>query len=429
MSDPFETKKRKSNGEGDPERPANAGKAKEKSKKRVRIGNSEVLGGFGDEYNQASDILYPSGEFSRNSGERHSGGEEDTEDLETAKARRGAVKLDGYGSESDTDDEDGDVEMGGTSGGGDDDMFGDSFDAPEAQKKKGKKDPNFMKRDEITGQEFGEFDEYDEGGVKIMAFNMDEELEEGNFDESGHFVRKKDVHQMHDNWLQGVSRTDIEKAKAAHERQEARADAEEALAQREGQGDDANNIWLTALQYMQPGETVYAAMKRWGGNKKSQPKWKKNKKNAAKEEEPEEAPEVVAQRKKAVEELTGLSDKLMSFGQFSFQDLTYEQVVRNLRVAEILGDDWQPGDPVPAPKTASNSTDRSLWEYKWGKDSEELFGPFPGEDMKAWDEQGYFDQGELWVRKVTQGTPLDASTGFTPKVGISFTNEQPKSGL
>ena len=96
-----------------------------------------------------------------------------------------------------------------------------------------------------------------------------------------------------------------------------------------------------------------------------------------------------------------------------FQSLTYEQIVRNLRIAKLLGmeisifhirprkqqsdlpifdppadDAWQPGDAIPEPHHASSSTTpETLWEYKWGPESEELFGPYTGTEMRTWNEQ------------------------------------------
>ncbi|KAJ3043249.1 hypothetical protein HDV00_005569 [Rhizophlyctis rosea] len=374
------------------------GAPEKKAKKRVRIqAETEVFGGA-----HVEDAMGGAGREV-----------DDNEDLETAKARRGAVNLAGYGSESDTEDE-GDA----PAKGDDDDMFGDSF-TEEPKRKKG--DVKFLTKEEIEGQEFDQDEEYNETGVKITPFNMDEEMEEGNIDESGHYIRKKDEHQMHDNWLQGVSKSDIERAKNAHERQLARERALDALGGYDES--DENQVWLNALRYMQPGETLFAAMKRLGGNKKTTSlanKWKKKKAAAMEVDEPLEDAAAAAERRQAVEQLTALSDKLMSLGQFDFQSLTYEQIVRNLRRAELLDDSWQPGDAVPDSRSAPTSALDTLWEYKWGEESEELFGPYTGQEMRAWNEQGFFNEGGALVRQVKAGTPLDAMSGFIPVGETTF---------
>ena len=141
---------------------------------------------------------------------------------------------------------------------------------------------------------------------------------------------------MHDNWLQGVSKTDIEKvntaaaspdssysskqnstffkqAKAAHNRQIARAEAQQALSDQYDTS-DANQLWLNALKYLQSGETIFSvcvslslhahlepylilcfllqAIQRWGGAKKGKTsladKWKKKKKSAMDVDEAQE---------------------------------------------------------------------------------------------------------------------------------------------
>ncbi|KAJ3053378.1 hypothetical protein HK097_004428 [Rhizophlyctis rosea] len=370
-----------------------------KAKKRVRIGETEVFGGNFDD-----DVMGGSGKEV-----------DDSEDLETAKTRRGAVKLDGYASESESSEDEDEAPLKSAE---DDDMFGDSFEDKKKQPKRKKGQIKYMRSDEIEGQEFAPTEDYDEDGMKITPFNVDEEMEEGAFDESGNYIRKKDEHQMHDNWLQGVSKTDIEKAKAAHDRQIARANAQQALSDKTDTS-DANQLWLNALKYLQSGETIFSAMQRWGGGKKAKAalanKWKKKKSAAMDVDEAQEDPAVAAEKKNAVEQLTALSDKLMSLGQFDFESLTYEQIVRNLRIANLLDDAWQPGDAVPEPQQSSSSTaPDTLWEYKWGTESEELFGPYTGQEMRNWNAQGFFKEGGAMVREVNATTSLDAMSGFVP---------------
>ena len=76
------------------------------------------------------------------------------------------------------------------------------------------------------------------------------------FDESGHYIRKKDDQAIHDNWLQGVTKNQILRAKAAHQRQEARAQIESAHEERALMNVDSNRLWYQILSYMNPGESV-----------------------------------------------------------------------------------------------------------------------------------------------------------------------------
>jgi hypothetical protein len=48
-------------------------------------------------------------------------------------------------------------------------------------------------------------------------------------------------------------------------------------------------------------------------------------------------------------------------------------------------DDWEPGMPVPEPK-AKGASAVSLWEYKWGESSDEIFGPYRSDQLLEWKE-------------------------------------------
>ncbi|KAI8587002.1 hypothetical protein BDZ88DRAFT_454478 [Geranomyces variabilis] len=290
-----------------------------KSKKRVRIGETQFLGtGIGS--GSASPEL---------------GNVDDSVDLETLKGRRGAVRLDGYDSESDSDEDNADA-----AADNDDDMFAEASaegagDAPH----KGKKGTAKLRSDQIEGQEWLPDAEDFSGEVKLTPFNMEEEMEEGDFDESGHYIRKRDEHLIHDSWLQGVTKDQMEKARAAHERQQIQSDepsdADENIK-------DPNLIWLKVIQVMKPKESIPKALRRLAGAKKplgNRNKWKKDKKGE--ERVAEEDPQA-AQRKQDLDKLTSYSDRLMGLGVTDVYDLTYEQVVRTLRSADLLYEDWQP---------------------------------------------------------------------------------------
>ncbi|RGB28932.1 hypothetical protein C1646_608986, partial [Rhizophagus diaphanus] len=283
--------------------------------------------------------------------------------LEKAKTRRGAVKLQGYASdETDTSDDDGtalfnrrkeniaeDV----------DDMFADD-DIPKKENSKdldGKKKVRYLELDEIEGQEYTSKDAYDEesGETIIEAFNMKAEMEEGRFDEAGNYIRnKKDPNAFHDNWLQGVSRKDIEKAKRAHEKQEQERKLKEAEEASKGPLDRIS-IWKELLTIMKRGETLLDALQRLGGklnnkgkNKRGQKQY--NRKKGKTDEETEmiidkelTSEEILEQEcKKQIERLTDLSDKMMALGHFNVYDDTWEQILRNLKREGIVPEDWVP---------------------------------------------------------------------------------------
>jgi CD2 antigen cytoplasmic tail-binding protein 2 len=365
--------------------------------------------------------------------------------LEKAKPRRGAVKLQGYTSdETDTSEDDGMALFNRRKGGSKDtaeeeDMFADDDALPEQKDSKdisGKKKVRYLDLDEIEGQEYTSKDAYDEesGETIIEAFNMKAEMEEGKFDEAGNYVRnKKDPNAFHDNWLQGVSRKDIEKAKRAHEKQEQERKLKEAEEASKGPLDRIS-IWKEILTIMKRGETLLDTLQRLGGgpsnkgkNKRGQKQYKKKKGKASETTEmvvdkEELTPEEIAdqERKKQIERLTDLSDKMMALGHFNVYDDSWEQILRNLKREGVVPEDWVPvsveeeNDNTSCNEVSSSvttnfenistnyNTQQSYWEYKWsdtsGANSNEIYGPFSGEDMKAWNDQGFFTQGIL-VRK------------------------------
>ncbi|KAJ3288177.1 hypothetical protein HDU79_005032 [Rhizoclosmatium sp. JEL0117] len=353
-----------------------------------------------------------------------SGEGEDDDDLEYGtRKRKGAVKQ-GY---TDSDDEDG--------GGADSDLDSDKDDAAESESNtkeandadddmfaenqdkanKTRKAPQFLSKDKLDqlGAE-GDHDEDIEQGVKIMPFNMDDELDEGAFDENFNYVRTRDQHEVHDKWLDGINNKYIQLAKVASDRIKARVEALDAL---EEDAEDEPSCWKKVLRNMKPRESVATALKRLGGPKKV-PAWKKNQKKKATDvpAAAEESPEAEAERKRGLAELISVTDRLTGFGRYDVMEQTYESIVRSLRISQHLHDDWLPGDAVPITSSQSQTTSKILWEYKLGKDSEDVMGPFPGSQMMEWKQGGYFSEesgkSDVWVRLVEASTPVDSIRGF-----------------
>ncbi|KAF9586013.1 hypothetical protein BGW38_010407 [Lunasporangiospora selenospora] len=388
---------------------------------------------------------------------------DDSDLLETRKTRRGAVTIVEGEESSDeegefikkkkklfVDDLDPEAEDGnGAAGGGDDeiDMFGDPEEIArkdvikkrkEALKNKHK--TRAFDKSEIDGQDLNldelDEDDYDsDGNLKIEAFNMKEELEEGGeIDKSGNFIRKLDPERFHDNWLEGVSKKQIQQARLAHERRNKRAEQEEKEAAANDMSE--TDIFIELVNILKPSETVVGALQRLGGGKKAGNKaskpnrkksWQKNKmdediqETAAVGQESEED----KARKLAIEKLTDLCDKMMAKGHFEIYEGTYEQFVRNLRRADVIPDDWEIGTPVLRPgeqPPAALEDDPLLslttsWEYKWAnpsdsQETDKVYGPYSGADMKSWRDQGFFSQGIL-VRMVGDATfESDSAVSF-----------------
>ncbi|CAG8514943.1 12958_t:CDS:1 [Racocetra persica] len=296
--------------------------------------------------------------------------------LESAKKRRGAVKLEGYASdETDTSDDDGTERFNRRSGGEGskgkateedlEDMFAEEDPSSTSKQKvsysSDKKKIRYLDSDEIVGQDYSSKDMFDDdsGEPVIEAFNMKAELEEGKFDEAGNYIRnKKDPEAFHDNWLQGISRKDIEKARIAHEKQEKERLLKEA---QEASNDpmDRVSIWKELLTIMKCGETLLDTFQRLGGgtgakskNKRTSRQYSKKPKGKSMEisepPQPPEQKELSAEeiqeqdRKKCIERLTDLSDKMMALGHFDVYSDTWEQIWSNLKKEGAVSDDWNP---------------------------------------------------------------------------------------
>ncbi|KAI7969778.1 hypothetical protein EIK77_006726 [Talaromyces pinophilus] len=338
-------------------------------------------------------------------------------------------------------------------GGDDDDMFADDaeeqveeeMDEDEAYRKN-KKNVRFLKDEEIEGQvnrsrggravhvdlinpvenqdaldvesesesevdeeerarvDEGMDEEVGAGGKKthaplIDAFNMRSEQEEGRFDESGNFVRKAvDPDAIHDIWLDGLSKKDIRRAKEAADKRE------NERRERDKQNDSiiTADLLRTLITHMQRGETVLEALARLGKGLRKKPKWQKNKNKKAKEnggediEMTEENPEET-RRKKAIDEVTGAADLLLTRGQTEIYDQEREMLTRQFR--RETGEDWvdpPEADEIQVAGDVQPSADAgSLWEYRWSdaRDGGETHGPYDGAMMQSWNDAGYFGEG------------------------------------
>jgi len=242
------------------------------------------------------------------------------------KLKRGAIRIEGYESDSSNEGYERKIESekkkrrGGNDD--DDDMFGGGGDeddedrvgiaAGKAAPKAGKKEVRFLKLEEIEGQESdndaehvhisqpgskwkgkeadtseSDSDEEDadanaaedvsqldpELGLgslkkhapKLDAFNMKGEMEEGRFDASGNFIRNAtDADAVHDSWLEGVSRKEMKKAKEAHEKRE------EEMRKKLRAEDEllTSDMLSTLITEMETGETVLEALARLGQERK-----------------------------------------------------------------------------------------------------------------------------------------------------------------
>lgn len=54
---------------------------------------------------------------------------------------------------------------------------------------------------------------------------------------------------------------------------------------------------------------------------------------------------------------------------------TYEQIVRRLRIKDVLDEYWVSGDAIPE-SSHQIQVETEMFEYKWTRDTDEVFGPY-----------------------------------------------------
>jgi CD2 antigen cytoplasmic tail-binding protein 2 len=292
------------------------------------------------------------------------------EELEDKKNRRGAVNFDVYDSDDeevgfDSDSEDESIKKKPEPVVPKDEDF-DMFGAPvEGKGKEKQANPNQV----IEGQDFesrdrdsDDSDDVEDGQKKepkLTAFNMNQEMEEGHLDDKGNYIlNKADPQAFHDQWMEGISRKDINSAKEAQERRE----RDEALKEAERQSNlpqTEKDIYMALVEYLKPGQSVQEALTALANSlPKKLPAWKqkmldKKNKNKKKETQPQLSEEEEASRRKKVEIITGLADQMMALGQFNIYQDTLEIMVRYLRKEGAVAPDWLPA-------SARNNEDEDL---------------------------------------------------------------------
>ena len=234
---------------------------------------------------------------------------------------------------------------------------------------------------------------------RLDAFNLQEEEEEGRYDESGNFVRKAvDPDSVNDNWLDGLSKKDIKRAREA---QEKRDDAQRQKAA----ADDAlltSELLSTLISHLETGETPLECLQRLNKGKpreKQVPKWKQKKQrngmdvdSAASDSDPTEVA-----RRAALEAVTGAADALYSREQHEIYDTERELLMRQYK--RETGEDWTVASAASVFSTENgedeDGEEGAMWQYRWSdaRDGGEEHGPYDAPTMKAWNGAGYFGEG------------------------------------
>ncbi|OAQ72908.1 GYF domain-containing protein [Pochonia chlamydosporia 170] len=262
--------------------------------------------------------------------------------------------------------------------------------------------------DEVEAQLAAQEEDVDEevgaGGLKrnapkVEAFNLQAEMEEGQFDQSGNYVRKAgDPDAVHDNWLDGLSKKDMKKAAAAHEKR-----AAEARQQRLQEAEVlASDLLKKLILLLEPSESPLEALARLGkGQTKTKkiPKWKLKKMNKGAEDMETDTTDATqdpeqTRIKESINSITDAADKLLSRDYEEVYDQDRELLIRAYR--RETGKDWvEPASRHQDIQQDANVEPVQQWEFRWtdGRDGGAKQGPFDKATMKAWQDAGYFAKG------------------------------------
>ncbi|CAD0194833.1 unnamed protein product [Chrysodeixis includens] len=284
-----------------------------------------------------------------------------------------------------------------------------SLDSDEEDSGAEEEKTNVLHADDIEGEEDGEGGM--EGEITITPFNMKEELEEGHFDNQGHYHWKKEK-EIKDGWLDNI---DWVKVKGRPE------DKYKVHKDIKGLGDESSSEdeepeekfvlldnYKEILQHMKPRETIAKTLQRLGASSKisSAERWKRKKAG------------IVDENSKIVTRVTELANQILTkLGNMDIYQETYEKINsyvnkhdKNKEDADLdmYADDFDQKEKnvLENPKAegeTSGAKDEEeqpvvKWEFKWNQNDEDISGPHTTEQMQKWSTDGHFKTG-VWVRK------------------------------
>ncbi|EEB05274.1 GYF domain-containing protein [Schizosaccharomyces japonicus yFS275] len=233
-------------------------------------------------------------------------------------------------------------------------------------------------------------------GIKIMPFNVREDMEEGAFDEEGNFVQnKRDPDEEYDAWLRGTSdKYSIAKAKKAMLRQQERE--EEARKQQQTISFENPDVALKFLStHMLPDESILEFIQRFNRTVKKTKKSTLSSEQQSSEKYRSYLIEWATEAISVVEEALEIED---------IYSLTKENLQRLLQ-RRNANPELKFGNDSFQPYLAYSQDDE--WDFKW-ENSDDIYGPYPSATMAAWKEQGYFSTGKsrAYVRLHKLSDPL-----------------------
>ncbi|CAB3240740.1 unnamed protein product [Arctia plantaginis] len=269
---------------------------------------------------------------------------------------------------------------------------------------------NVLNADDIEGEEDGIGGM--EGEITITPFNMKEELEEGHFDNQGHYHWKKEK-EIRDGWLDNIDWVKVkgrpEDKYKVHKDDENKGLGDESSSDEDEPEDkfDLLQNYKEIIQHMKPKETIAKALQRLGASSKvsSVERWKRKKAG------------IVDENSKLVTRVTELANQILTkMGNMDIYQETYEKISATIAKKEskkedadldMYADDFDVKErnvlekSNPDKNESDGEEDKQQevkWEFKWDQKDEDVSGPHSTQQMQKWSEEGYFKSG-VWVRK------------------------------
>ncbi|XP_044253949.1 CD2 antigen cytoplasmic tail-binding protein 2 homolog [Tribolium madens] len=253
-----------------------------------------------------------------------------------------------------------------------------------------------LNADDIEGEEEGISRQVE--GVRMTAFNMKEEMEEGHFDKEGHFIWNNEK-EIRDNWLDNIDWHKVNSDDKYQLDPNDKSLGAESDSESEAENFDEIGQYKRMLHFMKPKETVNKCLRRLGGDLKLSSVERLKRKKAG-----------TLNSNQDVADMTEIADSILTkTGNMNVYQETFEEISKKIDdrtkpknsepVLDMYADDF--GDKEKEKmETASMSgkSDQLMWEFKWDQGKDKVEGPYDTKQMIKWSKEGYFKTG-VWVRK------------------------------
>lgn len=173
----------------------------------------------------------------------------------------------------------------------------------------------------LEAQNPATINQYD--GIKITPFNLEEECEEGEFDNAGNFTYKKDDKQNeeYDTWAESVNWKEVDEREKLAQANPRPRDQSTSKKDTEVSKRDKFDCYRQMLRIMKSDETVQKTIRRLGN---SVPKRRNNCKN--KGDTPKIDASEVAETKARLDLIIEMAHHLLEEGDVDIYQKSYEQL-------------------------------------------------------------------------------------------------------